>query len=29
LRFVIGSLDPEPPLPQSDFAFGFQALSGG
>src|SRR5437588_615697 len=29
LRFVIGSLDPEPPLLQSDFAFGFQPLSGG
>src|SRR2546421_6231911 len=29
LRFVIGSLDPEPPLLQNDFAFGFQPLSGG
>src|SRR5690349_11745639 len=29
LRFVIGSLDPEPPLLQSGFAFGFQPLSGG
>src|SRR5262249_40586887 len=29
LRFVIGSLDPEPPLLQSDFAFGFQPLGGG
>src|SRR6201988_3685264 len=29
LRFVIGSLDPEPPLLQSDFAFGLQPLSGG
>src|SRR5437762_7117006 len=29
LRFVVGSLDPEPPLLQSDFAFGFQPLSGG
>ena len=28
LRFVIGSLDPEPPLLQSEFAFGFQPLSG-
>src|SRR5262249_50037724 len=29
LRFVIGSLDPEPPLLQSDVAFDFQPLSGG
>src|SRR5215472_10853078 len=29
LRFVIGSLDPEPPLLQRAFAFGFQPLSGG
>src|ERR1700756_3880277 len=29
LRFVIGSLDPEPPLLQRHFAFGFQPLSGG
>src|SRR5215469_7103308 len=29
LRFVIGSLEPEPPLLQSDFAFGFQPLGGG
>src|SRR5947209_664842 len=29
LRSVIGSLDPEPPLLQNDFAFGFQPLSGG
>jgi hypothetical protein len=29
LRFVIGSLDPEPPLLQSGFAFDFQPLSGG
>jgi Molybdate transporter of MFS superfamily len=29
LRFVIGSLDPEPPLLQPHFAFGFQPLSGG
>jgi hypothetical protein len=29
LRFVISSLDPEPPLLQSDFAFGFRPLSGG
>ena len=29
LRFVIGSLDPEPPLLQSDFAFGFEPLGGG
>src|SRR5438477_596339 len=29
LRFVIGSLDPEPPLLQSGFALDFQPLSGG
>src|SRR5499427_3708728 len=29
LRLVIGSLDPEPPLLQSGFAFDFQPLSGG
>src|SRR6516164_6231721 len=29
LRFVIGSLDSEPPLLQSGFAFGLQPLSGG
>src|SRR5499427_9269572 len=29
LRLVIGSLDPEPPLFQRHFAFGFQPLSGG
>src|SRR5215468_5281265 len=29
LRFVIGSLDPEPPLLQNGFAFDFQPFSGG
>ena len=29
MRFVIGPLDPEPPLLQSGFAFDFQPLSGG
>src|SRR5262252_3843947 len=29
LRFVLGSLDPEPPLLQRHFAFGFQPLGGG
>ena len=29
LRFVIGSLDPEPPLLQRDFAIDFEPLSGG